>query len=60
MAIHLMEYLQILVCYLSKLLTEIEWVEFKGNSRELQMIEDCIPTFSNSATLCERHKAYLI
>lgn len=55
-----MEYLQSLVRELVKLPSETEWVEFKCNNKELQMIGEYISALSNSAALCERPKASLV
>ncbi len=60
MAIRSIEYLQSLVRELVKLPSEAEWVEFKCNNKEPQMIGEYISALSNSAALCERPKAYLI
>lgn len=58
MAIRSVEYLQSLVRELAKLSDETEWVEFKCNNKQPQMIGEYISALSNSATLCERPKAY--
>ena len=60
MAIRSMEYLKSLVRELVKLPSETEWVEFKCNNKEPQMIGEYISALSNSAALCERPKAYLV
>ena len=60
MAIRSMEYLQSLVRELVKLPSKTEWVEFKCNNKEPQMIGEYISALSNSAALCERPKAYLV
>ena len=54
MAIRSMEYLQSLVRELVKLPSKTEWVEFKCNNKEPQMIGEYISALSNSAALCER------
>lgn len=60
MAIRSIEYLQSLVRELAKLPDETEWVEFKCNNKQPQMIGEYISALSNSAALCERPKAYLV
>ena len=60
MAIRSVEYLQSLVRELAKLPDETEWVEFKCNNKQPQMIGEYISALSNSAALCERPKAYLV
>ena len=60
MAIRSIEYLQSLVRELIKLPSETEWIEFKGNNKDPQMIGEYISALSNSAALCERPKAYLL
>ena len=52
--------LQSLVRELAKLPDETEWVEFKCNNKQPQMIGEYISALSNSAALCERPKAYLV
>ena len=54
------EYLQSLVRELVKLPTETEWVEFKCNNKEPQLIGEYISALSNSAALCGRTKGYLV
>lgn len=54
------EYLESLVRELVKLPNETEWVEFKCNNKEPQMIGEYISALSNSAALCEKTKGYLI
>ena len=56
MAIRSVEYLQSLVRELVKLPNETEWVEFKCNNKQPQMIGEYISALSNSAALCERPK----
>ena len=46
------EYLKSLVNELRKLPSEIEWVEFKCNNKDPQMIGEYISALSNSAALC--------
>ena len=53
-------YLQSLVRELAKLPNEVEWVEFKCNYNEPQMIGEYISALSNSATLAGKPKGYLI
>ena len=60
MAIRSVEYLQSLVRELAKLPDETEWIEFKCNNKQPQMIGEYISALSNSAALCERPKAYLV
>lgn len=54
------EYLQGLVRELSRFSTEVEWVEFKCNNKDPEMIGQYISAISNSAALCERPKGYLV
>ena len=60
MSITSIEYLQSLVRELIKLPSETEWVEFKCNNKEPQLIGEYISALSNSATLCGRTKGYLV
>lgn len=60
MAIRSVEYLQSLVRELAKLPNETEWVEFKCNNKEPQMIGEYISALSNSAALWGRPKGYLV
>ena len=60
MSITSIEYLQSLVRELVKLPTETEWVEFKCNNKDPQLIGEYISALSNSATLCGRTKGYLV
>ena len=60
MAARSIEYLKSLVRELAKLPDETEWVEFKCNNKQPQMIGEYISALSNSAALCERPKAYLV
>lgn len=55
-----MEYLKSLVRELSKLPSETEWVEFKCNNKNPELIAKYISGMSNAATLCGRPKAYLV
>lgn len=59
MAIRSVEYLQSLVRELAKLPDETEWVEFKCNNKQPQMIGEYISALSNSAALAN-DKAYLV
>ena len=52
MAIRSVEYLQSLVRELAKLPDETEWVEFKCNNKQPQMIGEYISALSNSAIIC--------
>lgn len=54
------EYLQSLVRELAKLSNEVEWVEFKCNNQDPERIAKYISGLSNSATLWEKPKAYLV
>lgn len=60
MAIRSIEYLRSLVRELTRLPDETEWVEFKCNNKQPQMIGEYISALSNAAALCERPKAYLV
>lgn len=60
MAIRSIEYLQSLIRELVKLPNETEWVEFKCNNKEPQMIGEYISALSNSAALWGRPKGYLV
>ena len=60
MAVQTIVYLQSLVRELSKLPCETEWVEFKSNYNDPQMIGEYISALSNSATLCGKPKGYLV
>lgn len=39
---------------------EAEWLEFKVNNIKYDMIGEYISALSNSATICEKEKAYLL
>lgn len=54
------EYLRSLVRELIKYPEETEWIEFKCNNKNPQMIGEYISSLSNSAALCEQPKAYLV
>ena len=54
------EYLRSLVRELSKLSDEVEWVEFKCNNEDPERIAKYISGLSNSATLWEKPKGYLV
>ena len=54
------EYLQSLVRELSKMNSETEWVEFKCNNKDPERIAKYISRLSNSATLWEKPKGYLV
>lgn len=54
------EYLQSLVRELSKMNSETEWVEFKCNNKDPERIAKYISGLSNSATLWEKPKGYLV
>ena len=54
------EYLKSLVNELRKLPSEIEWVEFKCNNKDPQMIGEYISALSNSAALCEKPFGYVV
>lgn len=53
------EYLRGVVRELLKLPSETEWVEFKCNNKDPNIIGEYISALSNSAALCERPNAYL-
>lgn len=54
------DYLLRLVNELRKLPSEIEWVEFKCNNQNPQLIGEYISALSNSAALCEKPYAYIL
>lgn len=54
------EYYKSLIERLRKLPAETEWVEFKVNNFEPEMIGEYISALSNSAAYCEKEKAYLL
>lgn len=54
------EYLQSLVRELIKYPDETEWIEFKCNNKDPQMIGEYISAISNSAALWEKPKGYLV
>lgn len=60
MAIKNQDYIKNLIRELISLPYETEWVEFKHNNYEPQMIGEYISALGNAATLCGRPKAYLI
>lgn len=60
MAIRTEEYLRSLIRELTKLPNETEWVEFKCNNKEPQMIGEYISALSNSAALWGRSKGYMV
>lgn len=60
MAIKNQDYIKNLIRELISLPYETEWVEFKHNNCEPQMIGEYISALGNAATLCGRPKAYLI
>ena len=39
---------------------ETEWLEYKVNNYEPELIGEYISALSNSATICNKEKAYLI
>lgn len=55
-----MENLDKLVNELRKLPNELQWVEFKHNNYKPEMIGKDISALANSATLCEKQRAYMI
>nr|DAH05837.1 MAG TPA: putative transcriptional regulator [Caudoviricetes sp.] len=55
-----MENLDKLVNELRKLPNELQWVEFKHNNYKPEMIDKDISALANSATLCEKQRAYMI
>ena len=60
MAIKDKNYINNLIMELISLSSETEWVEFKHNNAEPQMIGEYISALSNSATLLGRPKAYIL
>ena len=60
MATRSTEYLQSLVRELSKYPDETEWIEFKCNYNEPQMIGEYISALSNSAALSGKPKGYVV
>ena len=60
MATQSVAYLQSLVRELQKLPSEAEWVEFKCNYHEPQMIGEYISALGNSATLNGKQKGYVV
>ncbi len=57
MAIRLVEYLRSLVRELAKLPDETEWVEFKCNNKQPQMIGEYISALSNVACIFRKNCA---
>ena len=60
MAIKNQDYIKNLIRELISLPSETEWVEFKHNNDDPQMIGEYISALGNSATLLGRPKAYMI
>jgi len=60
MSYRTIDYLQSLVRELVKLPDETEWIEFKCNNKNPQMIGEYISALSNSAALWGKPKAYLV
>lgn len=54
------EYYRSLIDSLRRLPDETEWVEFKVNNFDPEMIGEYISALSNSAAYCEKEKAYLL
>ena len=54
------EYYISLVDRLRQLPDETEWVEYKVNNSEPELIGEYISALSNSATICNKEKAYLL
>jgi len=54
------EYLSSLLRELCKLSKETEWVEFKHNNGDPQMIGETISALANSAALLGKHSAYMV
>ena len=54
------EYYRTLVERLRHMSEETEWLEYKMNNEDPQMIGEYISALSNSATICNREKAYII
>jgi len=60
MAIRTTDYLQSLVREMQRLTSEAEWVEFKKDNIDPQMIGENISAISNSAAILGRPKGYLV
>jgi len=54
------DYIISLIKELIKLSNETEWLEYKFNNKQPQMIGEYISALSNAATLCGKANAYLI
>lgn len=54
------EYYRTLIERLRRMSDEIEWLEYKMNNEEPQMIGEYISALSNSATIWNREKSYII
>lgn len=54
------EYLKSLVRELTRYTSETEWIEFKCNNKDPQMIGEYISAISNAAALWEKPKGYIV
>ena len=54
------EYYVSLIERLRQMPEETEWLEYKVNNCEPELIGEYISALSNSATLCNKEKAYLL
>lgn len=54
------EYYSSLIERLRQLPEETEWLEYKVNNYEPELIGEYISALSNSATICEKEKAYIL
>lgn len=54
------EYVQRLVSELTGLPAETEWVEFKHNNADPQLVAEYISALSNAAALCGKARGYLV
>ena len=50
----------LLINQLCKLPKETQWLEFKVNNSDHKTIAEDISALANSATICEKEKAYMI
>ena len=54
------EYYKSLIELLRHLPKETEWLEYKVNNNEPELIGEYISALSNSAAICDKEKAYLL
>ena len=54
------EYYISLIDRLRQLPVETEWLEYKMNNYEPELIGEYISALSNSATICNKEKAYIL